>query len=433
VHYLLVSLSHKNSDITIREKLSFDPEAQTEFLKKITEDECINEAVIVCTCNRLEVVANSCKTSDSINKIFEELSVLSDVDKNELEGRADIFEDEGAVKHLFSVAAALESIVVGENQIIGQLKDSFNRACLAGFCQTKLSRLFTYAFKCAAEIKSATDIGKNPVSVASAAVNQAKDALGNLGGYTAVVFGTGEMSVLTSKHLAANDVNVIMVGRDLERTKGIAEGIDEKVTAAPYSEIVNLINSYRLFFSATGAPHALITNDMVREKDFDRFWFDLAVPRDIDIHDNPKIHVYAVDDLKSIVEKNMMLREGEAAKAYKIVGEYTANFFSWLETLSVDPIIKELREKAMAAAKSEIDKAVAKGYLPKEYEAGLSKIVHNAFKAFLHEPTTVIKEVADKPEADEFVDTVKRLFDIQQDRLVLVPKNCKQEIEEEEQ
>lgn len=427
MHYLLVSLSHKNSDITIREKFSFDPTTQVDILKNLTEDPCINEAAIVCTCNRLELVVNSCKPSDSITRIFEVLSRFSGIDKNELEGRADIFEDEGAVKHLFSVAAALESIVVGENQIIGQLKDSFNQACQAGYCKTKLNRLFSYAFKCAAEIKSVTDIGKNPVSVASAAVAQAKDAVGNLGGYSAVIFGTGEMSVLTSKHLVAHEVNVIMVGRDLERTKGIAAEISDKVSAAPYSEIGNLINSYRLFFSATGAPHALITNDMVREKEFERHWFDLAVPRDIDIKENPKIHIYTVDDLKSIVEKNMSLREEEASKAYTIVGEYTNNFFSWLETLSVDPIIKELREKAQAAAKSEIDKAVAKGYLPKEHEVGVSKIIHNAFKAFLHEPTTVIKEVADKPEADDFIDTVKRLFDIHQERLALVPKTCKQE------
>lgn len=428
MHYLLVSLSHKNSDIVIREKFSFDTKTQLAMMEKLVSFPCINEAVVISTCNRLEVVVNSSNTSDSITRIFETLNDFSGVDRNELEGRADIFEDEGAVKHLFSVAGALESIVVGENQIIGQLKESFNQASNGGYCQTKLSRLFTYAFKCAAEIKSVTDIGKNPVSVASAAVAQAKESLGgNMGGFSAVIFGSGEMSVLTAKHLVNHDVNVILVGRDVEKTIKIASEISDKVIVAPYAEIGNLINSHRIFFTATSAPHAVITGDMVQEKEFKRYWFDLAVPRDIDIKRSDMIDIYTVDDLKSVVEKNMSLREEEASKAYKVVGEYTTNFFSWLDTLSVDPIIKELRKSAQVVAKSELDKAVAKGYLPEEYQKSVSQILHNAFKNFLHQPTVAIKEVADKQEADDVINIVKRLFDIEQDRLVLSPKNSKNE------
>lgn len=428
MHYLLVSLSHKNSDIVLREKFSFDSQTQLAMLEKLTGFPCINEAVVISTCNRLEIVVNSINTSDSISRIFETLHTFSGVDRNELEGRADIFEDEGAVKHLFSVAAALESIVVGENQIIGQLRDSYNQAMEGGYCQTKLSRLFTYAFKCAAEIKSVTDIGKNPVSVASAAVAQAKESLGgNMGGFSAVVFGTGEMSILTTKHLVGNDVNVILVGREVEKTIKIASEISDRIIVAPYAEIGNLINSHRIFFTATSAPHAVITNDMVQEKEFKRYWFDLAVPRDIDIRKSEMIEIYTVDDLKSVVEKNMSLREEEASKAYKVVGEYTSNFFSWLDTLSVDPIIKELRKSAQAVAKSELEKAVAKGYIPEEYQKSVSQILHNAFKNFLHQPTVTIKEVADKQEADDVINIVKRLFDIEQDRLVLSPKNSKNE------
>jgi len=430
VHYLLVSLSHKNSDIAIREKLSFDQERQAKIMEELTNNAVINESVVISTCNRLEVVVNTTKPSDALGRVMETLHNHSGVDRSELEGRADVFEDEGAVKHLFSVAGALESIVVGENQIIGQLRDSYNYAQEKQFCKTKLSRLFGHAFRCAAEIKSVTDIGKNPVSVASAAVVLAKEALGgNLGGFSAVVFGTGEMSVLTMKHLVANEVNVILVGRDRDKGIQVASEISDKIVVAPYSELANLINSHRIFFTATSAPHAVITDDMVVEKDFNRYWFDLAVPRDIDIKRCEKIKVYTVDDLKTVVEKNMSLREEEASKAYKVVGEYTNSFFSWLDTLSVDPIIKALRQNAQQAAKNEIEKAVAKGYIPPEYQKSLSQVLHNAFSAFLHQPTVAIKEIADKPEADAVINVVKRLFDIEQDRLTLVPKSTTKEDE----
>jgi glutamyl-tRNA reductase len=239
------------------------------------------------------------------------------------------------------------------------------------------------------------------------------------------------MSVLTTRHLVANDVNVILVGREVGKTIKIACEISDKVSVAPYSEIGSLINSHRIFFTATSAPHAVITGEMVAEKEFHRYWFDMAVPRDIDIRPNSRISIYTVDDLKNVVQKNMTLREEEASKAYKIVGEYTGNFFSWLDTLSVDPIIKELRTSAQTVAKNELDKAVAKGYIPEAYRKNVSQILHNAFKAFLHHPTVAIKEVADKQEADDVINTVKRLFAIEEERLKLVPKNNSKSTEEE--
>lgn len=427
MHYILLSFSHKNTDLTTREKLSFDKKKQIEILEKLTDCDCISEAIVLSTCNRLEVIANANNNTRSISKVFETLNIFSGINKNELEGRADIFEDEGAVKHLFSVAAALESLVVGENQIIGQLKDSYNLAKENKFCGAKISRLVEFSFRCAAEIKSATNIGKNPVSVASAAVAQAKDALGSLEGYTAIVFGTGDMGVLTTKHLVGNGASVIMVGRDLANTEKIAAEISDKVRAEPYSNITNLINSHVLFFTATGAPVALITNDMIIERDFHRYWFDLAVPRDINIKENSRITVYEVDDLKAIVKKNMSLREDETSKAFKIVGEYTNNFYKWLETLSVDPIIKELRISAQNIAKAELEKAINKGYIPKEHEKAVSAILHNSFKAFLHKPTTAIKNIADKPEADYFIEVVKQMFNVEEDRIKLISKENKEQ------
>jgi len=414
VHYVVISLSHKKVDINLREKLSFLEDTQKDILEELVNSNFINEAVFISTCNRVEVVVNTLNKNESIKTIFNLLSAFSKIDKQELEGRAEIFEDEGAVSHIFSVASALESLVVGENQIIGQLKHSFNFAKSGGFCQIKLNRLFNSAFKCAAKVKSITDIGKKPVSVASAAVTLAKDELKDLSNYTALVYGTGEMGILSVKHLLKNGIKkIIVVGRDLNKTKEIIKSIEGNIVAESYSKIDMLINSYSLLFTATGAPHSLITKDLIEKRDFNRYWFDLAIPRDINEDINEEnIKIFTVDDLKDIVNKNMSLRQEEASKAYKIVGEHTEEFFNWLNQLSVEPIIKEIRQKAKLCSQKEVNRAISKGYLPQELQGVVSKIVHNAFSSFLHEPTIALKDCVNKVDADTVIEVTKELFKI---------------------
>jgi glutamyl-tRNA reductase len=423
MHYLLVSLSHKNTDLTVREKLSFTDTQKRELLSTVLTCESINEAVIVTTCNRMEITVSVNNCSQALDRIYHTLSVMSGIDESELQGRADSFEDEGAVRHLFSVASALESIVIGESQIIGQLKESCAFAKENESCGKKLGRLFKYAFKCAAAVKSSTLIGQNPVSVASAAVAGAKEKLGNLGGYTAVVVGYGEMSALAARHLIKADANVIIIGRNFEKAEALSEELGDKASCEPFSKLASLLNGHRLLFSATAATRPIITQDMIEPKEFERYWFDLAVPRDIDEVNCENITLSIVDDLKNVITRNMCEREQEAGKAYKIVGEYTKEYFAWLQTLSVDPIIKELRTYAEDAYIAEVEKAIRKGYLPQEQRKVVITFLDHLFKNFLHTPITKLKHIADKPEADEIIEAVKYLFDMQNERLQLVPQN----------
>lgn len=425
MQYLVVSFSHKNTDIATREKLSLNQErVRLRVYEDLIKKDSINELIILSTCNRVEIIASVKDPFKATDIILNELSIISQINLDELEGRADVYEDNGAIHHIFSVASALDSLVIGETQIAGQLKMAFKEAFEKGYASVKLSRVMHFAFKCAAEVRNSTDISRNPVSIASAAVALAKDILGNLGGYTALVLGAGEMGKLAAKHLLTNGCNVILIGRDLEKTKNIAKELGEGVRAESNENLKSLINRYRLFFTATSSKEPVVTRYMVEKKDFKRYWFDMAVPRDIEEFEFENIELFVVDDLKEIVNKNLALRESQAREAYKIVGRYTKEFFKWLQTLSIDPIIKAIREKARDVSISEINKALKKGYIPKEFEEEVAKIVHNAFNRFLHQPTKNLKSVADNPSGDTIIESVKFIFNLNGEEYQLNKYKC---------
>ena len=416
MHYLTISFTHKNTDIKIREKLSFaDETRKTSFMCTLQKSPFINETIILSTCNRVEIICSVSECSESIEYIFTKLSELSHFPKEDLEERADVYEDNGAIHHLFSVASSLDSLVIGETQIVGQLKDAFKFSVDNGFCGQKLGRAMHHTFRCAANVRASTDISKNPISVSSVAVSKAKELLGSLEDVEVVVVGAGEMSRLAVQHALTSGAKVTIVNRNLENAQKLADEINSCVSVAPYSKLSDFINKYQVIFSATGAPHSVITNDMIEDVSFKRYFFDIAVPRDIEIDENDKISVYAVDDLEEIVTANLALREQQAKIAYSIVGNSTVEFFKWLQTLSVDPIIKQLRDKAKECSLKEIERAIKKGNLPLEYKENVEKILHYAFNSFLHHPTKTLKEVAEKPEADTIVQSIQEVFDINED------------------
>ncbi len=416
MQYLVISFSHKNTDLHTRERLALSEEAKKEAVAHAAlRSEWINEIIILSTCNRVELIASVKDPFKATEDLLKALERVSGISLEELEGRADIYEDHGAIHHIFSVASGLDSLVVGETQIAGQLKDAYKEAYEKEWCGQKLGRIMHFAFKCAKEVRSSTDISKNPVSIASAAVAMAQEKLGGLESYTAVVVGAGEMGRLAAKHLIARGCNVILVGRDLEKTAEVAQQIDPSIRVQSSGDLEHLINSYRLLFSATSSKEPIITRHMVQDKDFDRLWFDMAVPRDIEEIRMEHLSIYAVDDLKEIVEKNMAFREEQARIAYQIVGRYAKEFFKWLQTLEIDPIIKEIRALAKEAAMAELNKAIKKGFIDVKDRKNVEKLLHNAFNRFLHQPTKKLKAIADEPSADTIVEAIKFFFDIEEE------------------
>lgn len=416
MHYLTLSFTHKNTSIEVREKLSFSSiNSLRDILSKICDHHYINEAVVLSTCNRVEIITSVTQSDKSLQHILNQISLSSNIPQDELEDRVDIYEDSGAVHHLFAVASSLDSLVVGETQISGQLKDAFRFAFDEGFCSQKLSRLIHRAFRCAAKIREKTDISKSPISVASVAVAKAKEMLGNLGGMSAIVVGAGEMATLVAKHLVSSEVNTIILSRNEQKAKNLADELGELASGEGMDKLSEYLNRYRIFFSATSASGAVIKEDMIKMREFDRYLFDIAVPRDIDVPSSNNIHVYAVDDLQEIVVKNMALREEQAQIAYKVVREETMEFYKWLQSLAIEPIIKEIRLKAKECAKNEIKKAQKKGYIKNSDFEEVEKIVHQVFKSFLHSPTINLKDISELPECDTVIQAIQYFFDINED------------------
>lgn len=412
MHYLCISFTHKNTDIALREKLSLSNETKKkEILRLIKSNSEVLECLVISTCNRVEILAYVGKLKLISDYIISSLALICDVDKILLKEKVDIFEDSGALHHLFSVASSLDSLVVGETQIVGQLKDAYYFALKENFCANHISLAIKFALKCAANIRNKTQISKNPISVASVAVSKAKELL-NLSQKQAIVIGAGDMSELVCKHLLNNKISsIIILNRDLQKAQNLANQLGNNLKVDSINNIKDYLNNNELFFSATNANNTIINDNLLEDKDFIRYFFDIAVPRDIDLNENEKIKVFSVDDLKEVVSKNLALRENEAQIAYSIISSMINEFFMYLNNLSITPIIKAIRLKAKECAKKELDIAIKKGYLKKSDELEAEKLIHQVFKSFLHQPTINLKKI--KANDTQMLDGICYLFDIE--------------------
>lgn len=409
MHYVSVSFTHKNTDISLREKLAFsDEKRKKEILRLIGSSENISESMALSTCNRVEIFAVCKDIEPAIKHILNSISLITLVNKEVLELRADIYDDQGAIHHLFSVASSLDSLVIGETQIAGQLKDAFKFAYDNGDCGDEIALAIHFAFKCAAKIRTATQISKNPTSVSGVAVSKAKEIFGNLGGMTAIIIGAGEMASLAAKHLISSNVNVVILNRNAQRAKNLVDELGELASYDEFDKMSEYINRYRLIFAATSSNDPIITDEIIEEKEFVRCFFDISVPRNIDISTNDNIRVYAVDDLEESVRENLALREEQANEAYTILNKGVHDFFAWIARKSSVPTIKALRFHAKEIAEAEIQKAIKKGYLKNSDKDEAKKLIHQVFKAFLHTPSVRLKDHA-TPEINAMLEN---LFDI---------------------
>jgi glutamyl-tRNA reductase len=393
MNYLNISFSHKNSTLEIREKLSYpDDEHLHGCLQKLNTCDAIHESILISTCNRMEVLCSCSDTTQATQHIFKNLSQRVGISIDELEGRADIFDDSSAIHHLFSVASSLDSMVIGETQIAGQLKDAFRFAYDNHYCGKKLARAMKSAFKCAAKVRNATDISSKPVSMASVAVSKLKSLVDDLKGKKALIIGVGEMSEITAKHLINSGAKVYIMNRTLHKAQELAKQTGAEFIA--FEELENAINEFEILYTATSASEPIITDAIIQVRDFNRYWFDLAMPRDISCSKGQKINLYVIDDLKTIVDGNIQERENAARSAHGVIGRSVVSFFESLSTLEVEPFIKEIYLRANEIAKKESTRAIKNGYVPKEYEAQVQKMCEQTLKTFLHDLTSQMRESA---------------------------------------
>ena len=414
MYYQVISFSHKNCEQVMREKLAFpNDEEKKVFLDQLTGFEFVHEAFVVSTCNRVDIVMATRDNFSSYHAVLGLISQKSDINFYEVKSTANRVDDEEAVEHIFSVVSSLDSLVIGESQITGQVKEAFKFSVENGTAGRKLNRVLSYAVKCAAEVRTATNISQNPISIASVAVAQAHKILGeNIQGMQAIVVGAGDMGVLAAKHLLRVGCDVVLIGRDLEKTQAIAEALGENVKADSIDTLSKYINRYRLLFSATSSPEPVITSDMIENETLPRHWFDMAIPRDIDDMDLDKLEIFRIDDLRTISNDNHALREGQAVRAQEIVTRYKEEFYSWLRALSVEPVIKKMREDVAESIDKEMQRALKKGFVPAEYEDNMRKMAQQMFNRFLHDPTQNLRRSSTQKENANCIESFKEMFKI---------------------
>jgi len=417
--YQVVSFNHKNCEQIEREKLAFatDDEKRA-MLSKLTGFDFIQEAYIVSTCNRMEIVVSTKDAFSSYHAILGLLSLKSGLSFYELKGMDGRYDEAEAISHIFSVVSSLESIVIGESQITGQVKDAFRLSFQNETAGRELNRVISYAVKCAAEVRNVTNISRYPLSIASVAVTQAHKIYGdNISGMVAVIIGAGDMGMIAAKNLLRLDCDVLLLGRNRDKLEEKAKELGDNVWIDTMDNLHKYLNRYRLLFSATSAKETIINPSMIENDNLDRVWFDMAIPRDIDEMGIEKLKLFRIDDLKGISKDNYALKQEQANRAVEIVEKYKDEFYKWLRKLSIEPVIKDMRLQAKSAIDKELERAIKKKFVPKEYKENIEKMAEQMFKRFLHDATQNLRQCSSESNSTKRVDAIKDIFKITVDNV----------------
>ncbi len=391
-------INHKTAPVDIREKVAFSPEKVHEALQNLVNQDAVHEAVILSTCNRTEVY---CGLDDSANDAV--LQWLSDYHQLPLEAISPyIYAHLGsdAVQHILRVASGLDSMVLGEPQILGQIKEAYMTANHAGVIGSQLNRLFQHTFAVAKQVRTDTAIGASPVSVAFAAVSLAKQIFSDLSEHKVMLIGAGETIELVARHLKENQVSqIIVANRTVERANELAKTFDAEAIAIP--QIPERLPEVDIVISSTASPLPFIGKGMMesvikQRKHRPVFMVDIAVPRDIEpeVGELDDVYLYTVDDLQEVIEENRKSRQEAAHQAEDIIDTQVEHFMGWLRSLDSVDVIRAYRDKshhtrdeALAAAKRQL----LAGKDPQEVVEELARVLTNKL---LHEPSVQMKHAA---------------------------------------
>ncbi len=416
MHLTLVGLSHKTAPVEIREKLTFPAHLQPDALRRLTEMDAVAEAVIVSTCNRTEIYAVTASGFDGPEAVIDFIADYHDLDRHELVRYLYISQGEAVVKHLFRVVASLDSMVLGEAQILGQVKEAYDHAFSNGSCGRVFNKLFRQSFEVGKRVRTETDIGENAVSISYAAVELAKRVFENLEGRCVLILGAGKMSELTAKHLVSNGVrSVLVANRTYERAAELAEKFEGE--AIRYDDLFDRMAEADIVISSTAATHYVITKDRVatavRHRRDPLFLIDIAVPRDIDpaCAQVGDVFLYDIDDLNGVVSANLEERMVEAERAEVIIDEEIAEFERWLESMEVVPTVAAIRAKAESIRAEELEKALKRlGGLSEKELKTVDALTCSIVNKMLHGPTARLKQVAGEKDGYEHIESARYLY-----------------------
>lgn len=417
---LIVGLSHRTASLDVREAVAFADDQIDDVNRQLRALDGVDEAAVVCTCNRVEVVSTTRKGPPVADHIADFLRRSQSGPGADLAPHLYNYWGREAVRHLFRVASSLDSMVVGEPQILGQLKQSYARAAGAGTTGAVLHRWFHKAFSVAKRVRTETGIAGRAVSVSSAAVELATDIFDHLAGKTAMLIGTGKMGELAARHLMANGVgNLIATNRTFERAVELAREFN--ATPVPFDQFPKYLPMADIVIGSAAAPNYVLDQTQVQEALRERkgramFCIDLSVPRSFDpgINDLDNVYLYDIDDLSKVAEDNLGERAREAEKAETIVVEEVESFYRWLGHLEVVPTIVALRDKLDAIRRAELQKTLnqLKDLGPREREL-LDVMTTALVNKILHAPIARLKQ-QDRRAETFYVDAVRILFDLEE-------------------
>ncbi len=416
---VLLGVNHKTTPVEIREKMALSS-GYEEPLLALKEFPDIKEFYLLSTCNRVELLLAATPSEAFVDQVMQFL-FGEELSKQECKEYVYLYQDAEAVEHLFRVAASLDSMIVGESQILGQLKEAYRYAAKLGCTGPLLNRLLHKSFSVAKKVRNETGIGSSAVSISYAAVQLAKKIFGSLHDKKALLIGAGEMAELAAEHLLGQGVKkVVVVNRTLSRAVDLAKRFDGE--AASFEELSLQLESVDIIISSTGAPGIIIKKDDVRplmksRKNKPLFFIDIAVPRDLDpeLIDLNNVFLYDIDDLSNVVEINKSARDKEAVKAERIVEEGVLKFMRWLDGLALTPTIAALRKKTDFICRTELEKTVSRiDNLSEADKKHLEKMVASISSKILHAPLVYLKSgsCGDRKKDDEKINTVRNVFGI---------------------
>jgi glutamyl-tRNA reductase len=418
VRLLIVGISHQTAPVELRERVDFQARGIGETLRALAARGSSREAVVVSTCNRAEVIVacdDAAATRADITRFFAEFNQVPAAD---VAAHAYEIADLDAARHLFRVAAGLDSLVVGEPQILGQVKDAHAAATQAQTVGPVLNRLFHSSFAVGKRVRNETALGSGAVSISFAAVSLARKIFGGLDERSVVVIGAGEMGKLTALHMKSQGVHhVTIVSRTMAHAARTAEAIGG-ASAAPWDDIDAVVGASDIVITATGATSPILTKARVEaimrpRRNRPLFIIDIAMPRDVEAATGEieQVFLYNIDDLQATVRENMARRTSEVARAEAIVREEVDKYGAWLKSRGAIPTVVALRQRFEDIRRAELERLEFKlSALPPEARARVDEITHLIVEKLLLTPTEQLKALGDAESSVSYAEALTRLF-----------------------
>jgi len=417
MHLVTYGINHTTAPVAVREKLSFDADKLPLALASLMLNDSVIEAVIVSTCNRTEIYCHLDEDYD--NSVLLWLHNFQQQEASALQSYLYCYEGADAVRHLFRVACGLDSLVLGEPQILGQLKTAYTQALNAQALGKSLGRLFQHAFAVAKQVRTDTAIGNSPVSVAFAAVSLAKQIFSNLAESTALLIGAGETIELVARHLFDNGIKrLIIANRTVEKAHLLASSVNGY--AISLSEIPAHLAEADIVISSTASQLPILGKGTVESALKQRkrrpiFMVDIAVPRDIEaeVGQLEDIYLYSVDDLHDIIEENLQSRRDAAKQAEEIIDTQADHFAGWMRSQDAVPVIRAIRDQGQVLSTQAVDKALRQLEQGMNAEMVMTELARTLTNKLLHEPSRQLRQSAfESDENNPMIDAARRLFNI---------------------